>query len=634
MSTLLARQTAASHQRPGTGRLAALTWLAGQTVRADPLASGAWVTVAVGRGVLVPLQLWATKSLVDGLQELLAGHRPQPIGLWLTWVVAALLLGQLAAAAEPWLQVRLWQASGRRLTERVLAQAAQLDLAALEQPAAHDLLSRVIGGSEHRPSGLLQELLRAGHLLPVLLGYAGALFALSPALVAIATGSMMLALAVAMQGGGNIWQLLRDQSFERRLANYYADLLTDRRSAAEVRLYGLAPYLLGRWTALYWEAQNAQRRLALRMGLRQATSLVFSLGATALALWWVAARLSRVHSAGLYAVLFQAVGGFLSALHSLAGCANQLGQHAGYAADLQSFLALPVAEAGKLPRGTHHGDPDPAPADRPARWADAATPVSARRSFPRPLRDGVRFEEVWFSYPGADAPTLCGVSLHLRPGERVALVGENGAGKSTLAKLLLGLYRPSAGRITVDGVDPQAIDPAERNSALAAVFQSYVRYPLTVAENIGLGRIERLHDRAALEAAAARTGVDALVASLPRGWETMLGPAVGGVDLSGGQWQKLALARAFFRDAEILVLDEPTAALDPKAELAVFQLFAQLAAGKTALLISHRLGMARLADRILVLRQGRLVEEGTHDALLQAAGVYAALFEAQARWYR
>ncbi|MGI8913085.1 MAG: ATP-binding cassette domain-containing protein [Chloroflexota bacterium] len=225
------------------------------------------------------------------------------------------------------------------------------------------------------------------------------------------------------------------------------------------------------------------------------------------------------------------------------------------------------------------------------------------------------------------------MSFTIGAGEKVALVGENGAGKTTIVKLLLGLYQPDAGRILMDGVDLRAIDQPTLRAAMSAVFQQFVRYQLTFAENVGIGQPARLDDRPQLEAAVERAGASEILARLPDGYATLLGPDVGGVDLSGGQWQRVALARGFFREAQMLVPDEPTAALDPLAELAIFERFLELARNRTALLISHRLGMARLADRVLVLVHGQLVEAGPHDLLVQAGGEYAALFGVQARWY-
>ena len=251
-------------------------------------------------------------------------------------------------------------------------------------------------------------------------------------------------------------------------------------------------------------------------------------------------------------------------------------------------------------------------------------PSPARRP-PRPLRRGVRFEDVSFRYPGADGAALAGVTFTLHPQERLALVGENGAGKTTLVRLLLGLYRPTGGTITVDGIDLTELDPVAWRREATAVFQDFMRYPATVAENIAYGDPallpaaqragEQVEER--LIAAAAQSGADGFIRGLPAGYATQLGTEfAGAVDLSAGQWQRLALARAYLRDAQIIILDEPTAALDPRAEVAVYRQFRDAAGSRCAIFISHRLGSARLAHRILVLRGGELVEEGTHDALL------------------
>ena len=237
--------------------------------------------------------------------------------------------------------------------------------------------------------------------------------------------------------------------------------------------------------------------------------------------------------------------------------------------------------------------------------------------------------DVWFTYPGSAAPALAGVTLAVAPGEKVALVGENGAGKTTLTKLMLGLYLPERGRVTVDGGDPRTAPPGR----LSAVFQEFVHYPLSLAENVAIAAPPALHDRTRLRAVLAQAQALDLAANLPGGLDSLLLPDVGGTDLSGGQWQRLALARGLFPDPGVLVLDEPTAALDPLAELEVFRRFAEMAAGRTAVLVSHRLGICRLADRVLVLSGGRLVEEGAHAELLAAGGLYARMFEAQARWY-
>ncbi len=258
----------------------------------------------------------------------------------------------------------------------------------------------------------------------------------------------------------------------------------------------------------------------------------------------------------------------------------------------------------------------------------------------RPTRDNadreIVFQGVSFAYPGSDKLVLESVDLTIGPGERIALVGRNGAGKSTLAKLLLGLYPPTDGRIQVDGVDLANLDPLEWRGHVAAVFQDYMRFEITAQDNIVFGDLPRRDDARAMELAAVRSGAAEMIGTLPAGYSTMLGRAFDetGQDISSGQWQRLASARAYFREAPVLVLDEPTAALDAKAEVEVYRRFKELSDGKTVLFISHRLGSARLADRIVFLEDGRVVENGTHDELLARQGKYAHIYSVQAEWYR
>jgi ATP-binding cassette subfamily B protein len=251
------------------------------------------------------------------------------------------------------------------------------------------------------------------------------------------------------------------------------------------------------------------------------------------------------------------------------------------------------------------------------------------------VREGFRFEGVGFRYPGAERWAVRELSFTLQAGEVLALVGENGAGKTTLVKLLARLYDPDEGRILLDGHDLREYDLAALRANVGVIFQDFVRYHLSAADNIAVGRIEAREDRARIVAAAERSLADEVIRALPGGYDQMLGKRfLTGVELSGGEWQKVAIARAYMRDAELIMLDEPTAALDAKAEAEVFQRFKGLARGKTAVLISHRFSTVRMADRILVLSGGRIIESGTHDELIAMRGVYADLFELQAAGYR
>jgi ATP-binding cassette subfamily B protein len=254
---------------------------------------------------------------------------------------------------------------------------------------------------------------------------------------------------------------------------------------------------------------------------------------------------------------------------------------------------------------------------------------------PRPIRDGFEFRNVAFAYPGSDHLVVKNINFRLHPAEKLALIGENGTGKTTLVKLLARLYDPTQGSILLDGVDLREYDVEDLRREIGVIFQDYMRYDMIIRENIGFGQIEAIDDRQRIETAARKSLAKGLVDRLPNGYEQMVGRRFeGGVDLSGGEWQKIALARAYMRDAQLLILDEPTATLDARAEYEVFQRFSELTRGRSAILISHRFSTVRMADRILVLADGEVCEEGTHKQLVDLGGRYAELFELQAAGYR
>ncbi len=628
-------------RRPGRLRmLLDLAWLLGALLRAAPPPAALWAGIALAQGLLTPAQLWLTKAVVDGLALQLAGRHAGNASLWLGLLAGSVLAERALDGVLPWLQATVREAAGARLREATMRKAAGLDLAAFEHQPYYDRLNRVMSDAEERGPRLAEHALQLLRTVPQLAGYAVALAALAPVLLLIVLAASVPVVGGWMLSGQIYWDVLREQTRERRLGDYYARVLTDRPFAKEVRLYGLAPYLLERWSALYWRTRDEARRRATRLAVRQRAPNLVMTAIVMLGVVWVATAGVARASAGTYAILFQSLLGILTTIFGLGEAIKALGEGSGYASEFRAFTRLPEKDVGErspstgtgervgaavLVAGGSSGANGTAPMGPPA-----SAPLGA---FPRPLREGVRFEDVWFTYPGSDRPALAGVSFAIAAGESVALVGENGAGKTTLVKLLLALYAPDRGRILFDGVDAREIDPCSLRAASSAAFQQFVRYGLTFGENVGLGQPERMGDRRRLEGAVARAGAQGIVRTLPQGYDTLLGPDVGGVDLSGGQWQRVALARGFFRDAELLVLDEPTAALDPHAELAVFERFAALARGRTAVLVSHRLGMARLAGQVLVLSGGRVVEEGAHEELLRSGGEYAAMFRAQARWY-
>jgi ATP-binding cassette subfamily B protein len=508
---------------------------------------------------------------------------------------------------QRYLAARLNERVRERFDRLFLGKALSLRLECFESPDYYDALQRArraFGQGE-----VAMQLYHFQRLLTMTFGCLGVLWALGRAHwllpVAIFLGGALLVRWHVRQ-----WRELAAvtdaQTPRERKRQYWRRLLTERDAAAEIRLFGLGEHFLSAWRELTERALKeitAVRRRETGRGLVITALNIAVYGGGALGLILSAARGSI--TAGTLVALLYLLEEYLVLLANLSWRLRDLQRFLTELKHVPAFLALPGEES---------------------REGAAA---------PSPLRDGIRFEGVSFTYPGAAAPALTAIDLHLRPGERIALVGENGAGKSTLARLLLGLYTPTVGRITADGSDLRAIAPASWRATVGAVFQDFVRYALTARENIGFGRLERLERGEAIREAAALSSAAAVIERLPDDYETVLGKEFAeGCDLSPGEWQKLALARVYLRDAQVLVLDEPASALDALAEREVYRQFLQISHGRTVLLISHRLGSARLADRILFIEGGRIVQEGTHDALVAAGGPYAELYAMQAAWYR
>lgn len=560
-------------------------------------------------GALVPAaSAWVGKLIVDAV--LAATADPTLRGVALGWVAveAALVIGSGAVQRGVSVAHNLLRAKlGFRVNEMILERAVALPLPRFEDAAFYDKMTRARREASHRPLSLVSRLFSLGANLLTLLSLAGLLFTFSPLAV--------LGLIVATVPGFLAEARFSEQAFrlfswrtpETRQQNYLESVLAREDHAKEVKLFGLGPMLLERYRSifhtLYAEDAALTRRRSLWAGAFELFgSAAFYIAYAVIAVAAVAGSITLGEMTMYLAVFQQGQRTLASVLQAVGG----MYEDNLYLSNLFEFLD--EAEPERLD-GALVG-PDPA--------------------------DGVRFASVWFTYPGATEPALCGVDLHLRPGESVALVGENGSGKTTIVKLLAGLYAPDRGVVSVDGLDVQAWDKAALRRRIGVIFQDFVRYQFRVGENIGVGDVAHLDD-AERQAVAAHKGLaDEVIAGLPAGYGTQLGKWFkDGRELSGGQWQKLALSRAFMRDdADILVLDEPTAAVDAEAEHRIFERFRALAAGRTTVVISHRFSTVRMADRIVVLHRGSVEETGSHDALVAAGGRYARLFALQAAGYR
>ena len=516
-------------------------------------------------------------------------------------------LSSLLASVRNIAQQLLQERVSIRIQLLVMSHASRLDLQFFEDPKSYDLLRRAQTDSVNRPVAMISG---AFGLLQTTITFASMvalLFGLSPLLALVALVSPVPAFISDARYGWRGYAVARWSSTLRRRMQYLITLVTTDSFAKEVKLFQLAPHFLERYRLLaetYYERQRSlvTRRYVIGYLWGVLTTIAGSVTYLYIALQAVAGRLT-LGDLTLYTAAAQSVQGSIQGI--LSGFSGMY-EHNLYLSNLYELLDTePLIEA----------------------------PAGAR-PLPSPLRGEIRFEGVSFAYPGAESPALRDLTFTIGAGETIAVVGRNGAGKTTLVKLLARLYDPGAGRILLDGIDIRELDLAALRSVIGAMFQDYVAYQATAAENIGLGSLERLDDRSAIAAAATRAGAAELLEGLPLGYDTVLGKWFdAGVNLSGGEWQKVALSRAFMREARVLVLDEPTSALDAQAEHDLFERLRLLSAGRTAVYISHRFSTVRRADRILFLEHGALVEQGAHHELMELGGRYATLFRLQASAY-
>jgi ATP-binding cassette, subfamily B, bacterial len=553
--------------------------------------------------------LWVGKLIIDAVVEAVG----TPGADWtailpLVALELALALGlELCQRLSALLESLLGDLFSNHMSLRLMEHAATLDLEHFEDPDFYDHLERARRQTVGR-IGLVSLLLQMGQNALTLATLMIALLAFNPWLLLLLGLAVLPSFAGETHYAGLSYSLLYRWTPERRQLDYLRFIASSDRAAKEVKLFGLAGHFSRRYAELADRFYRENRALAVRRAAAGAAltalSTVVYYGAYGYIIAQTVLGVLTVGSLTFLAGSFMRSRDLLSRI--LLSSADVYEQSL-FLRDLFAFLEMKPRVAS----------------------------VPGARPVPRPIRDGFRFEGVGFRYPDSERWVLRDVSFDLRPGERLALVGENGAGKTTLVKLLARLYDPSEGRILLDGVDLRDYDVDGLRRAIGVIFQDFVRYDMIARENIAMGRVEALDDQARIVTAAGKSLADGVVEKLELRYDHMLGRRFdGGADLSGGEWQKIALARAYVRDAEVLILDEPTAALDARAEYGVFQRFTELTAGRMAVLISHRFSTVRMADRILVLEDGRVVEDGSHEGLVAAGGRYAELCALQAEGYR
>jgi ATP-binding cassette, subfamily B, bacterial len=576
--------------------------------------SGPWV-VALGlifrllAAVLPVALLWITKLIIDGIVHAVSAHQAVTTKFW--WLVAAefgvaVALSILTRGID-YLDSLLADKYTRHVSIAVMKHASELDLVAYEDPVFYDRLERARVQATDR-LGMIQSIGRLVQQVITAVTMSISIIVYSPWLMLLLIAGVL----PAFIGESHFAFLGYAKNFHqtpvKRQLDYLRILGGSKEAAKELKLFRLSRFLTERFTQLsnriYSEDVSLARR---RLIAGSALSVIGTLGYYSAYAWVIWRTLAGVLSIGtltfLAGAIQQASLNIQQVFSTLAGIADQ----ALFLTDLLAFFEM---------RPTIRSKPNAVPA-------------------PRPIRRGFEFLDVSFRYPDTERLVLNRLNFHLRPQERVALIGENGEGKTTVVKLITRLYDPTEGQILLDGIDLREYDLEDLYREIGVIFQDFMRYEMTARENIASGLIEELHNVSRIQQAARKSLADEVIERLPRNYEQMLGRRFeSGVDLSGGEWQKVALARAYLRNAQLLILDEPTAALDARSEFEVFRRFAELTAGKMALFISHRFSTVRMADRIVVLEKGRIAEEGTHEQLSMLGGRYAEMFEMQAASYR
>ncbi len=568
--------------------------------------------LVVVQGLLPLAVLYLMKLIVDAVTAAVAA--PDPAAAFdrvILYVLVAAVIA-LASAALRVVSTLVTEVQSLRVTDRVHdilhEKSIEIDLSYYENPTYHNTLHRAQAEAPYRPTRIVSELAQIGQSSISLAAVTGLLLSFHWVVAVILVVAAVPGMVVKAKFSRRLYNWQLRQTPTQRRTRYLNMLLTTEPFAKEIRLFSLGPLFRDRFRAMAHLLREEKLGIVGRRSLFELIAQIFTIAAVfsifALVAWRTVTGGITLGDMIMYFGAFQRAQDFL---RDLLGNLASLYEDNLFLADLHEFLELkPIVR-------------------------EPVKPVP----FPQPIRRSIVMDRLTFRYPEGTRDVLEDVSLEIRPGEHVALVGENGSGKTTLVKLLCRLYDPSGGVIRIDDIDLRDFPTAELRRQISVTFQDYAKYQMTARENVWFGNIDLEPDDGRLQEAAVRTGAHRVIERLNKRWDTMLGKQFDqGTELSIGEWQKIALARAFLRDSQIIILDEPTAALDARAEAEVFARFHELARGRTAVLISHRLSTVRMVDHIFVLRDGRIVESGAHDELIHRGGAYAELFELQAKHYR
>ncbi len=597
-------------------RLLALVW------ETQPWFTGSMIALRLVRSLVPVTNLWIAKLIIDEVVGLALARGGSTTHLWelVALEMATVVGGELLARASSLLEGLLGDLFTNRISIRIMEHAATLDLHQFEDPAFYDHLERARQGTSGRVA-LLAQLLGVGQSILTLVSLTVGLVAQAPWLLLLLVIAVLPSFVGETHFAALSYSLLFRRTPQRRQLDYIRFVGASDGTAKEVQLFGLAPWLISRYKTMSDRFYDESKDLAVKRALVSSMlSLLGTLGYYGAYVVVLLRTVSGAISIGTLTFLAASFRQSRDLIQSLLMSASGIYEQSLYLKDLFDFFDM-----------------------RPTIHSLADAPL-----VPRPIVRGFQFENVGFQYPGSERWAVRHLTFELEPGERVALVGENGAGKTTLTKLLARLYDPSEGRVLLDGRDLKEYDLADVRRSIGVIFQDFVRYDMRFDENVGVGEVESVRayldtdaDPAAspppesIALAAEQSLAASLLPKMPGSYRQMLGRRFeNGVELSGGEWQKVALARAYMRDAQVLILDEPTAALDARAEYDVFVRFNALMGGRMAIVISHRFSTVRMADRIVVLKDGQIVEQGTHDVLATQGGLYAELFDMQAAGYR